>query len=251
MISLEHINAAYQTKAGTLPVLSNIDIQVPEGETCALIGPSGCGKSTLLKIAAGILTNVQGSVFFRGEPLDPAKHVIGFMPQNYGLLPWRRVRDNILLGWRIKRGNDTKDRFVWQELISRLGLEKLLDRYPGELSGGQQQRVGLARVFYLRPDLLLMDEPFSALDAITREEMQDVFLELWRVYGVTTLLVTHQPEEAVLLGQRITVLSPRPASVVKIIDNPLFAQPDMRRQPSFLTVENELRQALLSARNSA
>lgn len=251
MISLEHINAAYQTKTGTLPVLSNIDIQVPEGETCALIGPSGCGKSTLLKIAAGILTNVQGSVFFRGEPLDPAKHVIGFMPQNYGLLPWRRVRDNILLGWRIKRGNDTKDRFVWQELISRLGLEKLLDRYPGELSGGQQQRVGLARVFYLHPDLLLMDEPFSALDAITREEMQDVFLELWRVYGVTTLLVTHQPEEAVLLGRRITVLSPRPASVVKIIDNPLFARPDMRRQPSFLTVENELRQALLSARNSA
>ena len=251
MISLEHINAAYQTKAGTLPVLSNIDIQVPEGETCALIGPSGCGKSTLLKIAAGILTNVQGSVFFRGEPLDPAKHVIGFMPQNYGLLPWRRVRDNILLGWRIKRGNDTKDRFVWQELISRLGLEKLLDRYPGELSGGQQQRVGLARVFYLHPDLLLMDEPFSALDAITREEMQDVFLELWRVYGVTTLLVTHQPEEAVLLGRRITVLSPRPASVVKIIDNPLFARTDMRRQPSFLTVENELRQALLSARNSA
>ena len=251
MISLEHINAAYQTKTGTLPVLSNIDIQVPEGETCALIGPSGCGKSTLLKIAAGILTNVQGSVFFRGEPLDPAKHVIGFMPQNYGLLPWRRVRDNILLGWRIKRGNDTKDRFVWQELISRLGLEKLLDRYPGELSGGQQQRVGLARVFYLHPDLLLMDEPFSALDAITREEMQDVFLELWRVYGVTTLLVTHQPEEAVLLGRRITVLSPRPASVVKIIDNPLFARADMRRQPSFLTVENELRQALLSARNSA
>mgnify|MGYP000846524887 FL=1 len=140
---------------------------------------------------------------------------------------------------------------MWQELISRLGLEKLLDRYPGELSGGQQQRVGLARVFYLRPDLLLMDEPFSALDAITREEMQDVFLELWRVYGVTTLLVTHQPEEAVLLGQRIAVLSPRPASVVKIIDNPLFARPDMRRQPSFLTVENELRQALLSARNSA
>ena len=140
---------------------------------------------------------------------------------------------------------------MWQELISRLGLEKLLDRYPGELSGGQQQRVGLARVFYLHPDLLLMDEPFSALDAITREEMQDVFLELWRVYGVTTLLVTHQPEEAVLLGRRITVLSPRPASVVKIIDNPLFARPDMRRQPSFLTVENELRQALLSARNSA
>ena len=128
MIFLEHINAAYQTKAGTLPVLSNIDIQVPEGETCALIGPSGCGKSTLLKIAAGILTNVQGSVFFRGEPLDPAKHVIGFMPQNYGLLHLPRVRDNILLGWRIKRGNDTRYRFMWQELISRLGLEKLLDR---------------------------------------------------------------------------------------------------------------------------
>ena len=251
MISLEHVSAAYQTETGTLPVLSNIDLQIPEGGTCALIGPSGCGKSTLLKIAAGILPHGRGRVLFRGIPLDPENHIIGFMPQNYGLLPWRRVRDNILLGWRVKRRKEPPDRAVWQELIARLGLDTLLDRYPGELSGGQQQRVGLARAFYLRPDLLLMDEPFSALDAITREEIQAVFLDLWRSAGVTTLLVTHQPEEAALLGQRIAVLSPRPASIQKIIDNPLFARTDLRRQAAFLSVENDLRQVLSATRTSA
>lgn len=251
MISLEHVSTAYQTETGTLPVLSNIDLQIPEGGTCALIGPSGCGKSTLLKIAAGILPHGRGRVLFRGIPLDPEKHIIGFMPQNYGLLPWRRVRDNILLGWRVKRRKEPPDRAVWQELIARLGLDTLLDRYPGELSGGQQQRVGLARAFYLRPDLLLMDEPFSALDAITREEIQAVFLDLWRSAGVTTLLVTHQPEEAALLGQRIAVLSPRPASIQKIIDNPLFARTDLRRQAAFLSVENDLRQVLSATRTSA
>ena len=136
MISLEHVSAAYQTKAGMLPVLSDIDLQVPEGGTCALIGPSGCGKSTLLKITAGILSHVSGRVLFRGAPVDPAQHIIGFMPQNYGLLPWRRVKDNILLGWRIKRRGEKEDHFAWTELMSRLGLESLLDRYPGELSGG-------------------------------------------------------------------------------------------------------------------
>lgn len=251
MISLEHVSAAYQTKAGMLPVLSDIDLQVPEGGTCALIGPSGCGKSTLLKITAGILSHVSGRVLFRGAPVDPAQHIIGFMPQNYGLLPWRRVKDNILLGWRIKRRGEKEDHFAWTELMSRLGLESLLDRYPGELSGGQQQRVALARAFYLRPDLLLMDEPFSALDAITREEMQAVFLDLWRICGVTTLLVTHQPEEAALLGQRIAVLSPRPASVRKIIDNPLFARTDRGDQTAVGAVANELRQILSSARKLA
>lgn len=251
MISFAHVSAAYQTETGTLPVLSDIDLQVPAGGTCALIGPSGCGKSTLLKIAAGILPHGTGRVLFRESPLDPTKHIIGFIPQNYGLLPWRRVRDNILLGWRIKRREEKQDRAVWEKLIARLGLDTLLDRYPGELSGGQQQRVGLARAFYLRPDLLLMDEPFSALDAITREEMQAVFLDLWHSAGVTTLLVTHQPEEAALLGQRIAVLSPRPASILKIIDNPLFARTDLRCKAAFLSVENDLRQVLSAARTSA
>ena len=251
MIALSHVSASYPTQDGPLPVLADIDLAVSEGGTCALIGPSGCGKSTLLKIAAGILPQAKGRVLFRGEPLEPAKHIIGFMPQNYGLLPWRRVKDNILLGWRIKRQGEAQDPKAWQELLSRLGIAHFLDRYPGELSGGQQQRVGLARAFYLRPDLLLMDEPFSALDAITREEMQEVFLDLWRSYGVTTLLVTHQPEEAALLGQRIAVLSPRPASVGHIIDNPLFARTDLRRTSAFLSVEHTLRQAILAARASA
>lgn len=248
MISLKRVNAALSTEQGVLPVLDNINLQVPDGGICAFIGPSGCGKSTLMKIVAGILQNYRGQVLFRGERIDPKKHTIGFIPQNYGLLPWRRVKENISLGWRVKKKGTPIEQSNWRKLLSRLGIESLLERYPGEISGGQQQRVGLARAFLMQPDILLMDEPFSALDAITREEMQTVFLELWQTYHVTTLLVTHQAEEAVLLGQKIAVLSARPAHVLKVLDNPLFGNPAARREESFIKLENELRQLLEKAK---
>ena len=244
VISLEHVSAAYQTETGTLPVLSNIDLQIPEGGTCALIGPSGCGKSTLLKIAAGILPHGAGRVLFRGSPLHPAKHIIGFMPQNYGLLPWKTARDNILLGCRIKGElNEERERALLA-LCERLRIEALLDRYPHELSGGQQQRVSLARVFLLAPDILLMDEPFSALDAITREEMQEVFLDLWRSQSVTTLLVTHYVEEALYLGERI-VLMPRCAKDgIEVLHNPLAGDKEKRMRQAFFAESCALREQI-------
>ncbi len=241
MIDIEGLTVHYQSAHETYTALSDISLTVPSGGTCAVIGPSGCGKSTLLKVAAGLIRDYDGVVRLEGQPVDPRRQTIGFMPQNYGLLPWKTVDENICLGLKIKNNAARIDKNVLQELMGQLGIEGLGHRYPGELSGGQQQRVALARVFILQPDVLLMDEPFSALDAISREEMQDVFLVLWQKYAVSTILVTHYVEEALYLGQRIVILSANPGHISKVIDNPLFGGRNIRTQPEFFSMGLRLR----------
>ena len=224
MIRVSTLSAFYDTaEGGRVTALENIDLHVPRGETCAVIGPSGCGKSTLLRVLAGIVSDYEGKVLVAGGPVNPKRSVVGFIPQNYGLLPWKTVRDNIRLSWRVKHP-ETPTPPDEEKLLARLGLgAELLSRFPRELSGGQQQRASLARAFLLCPNILLMDEPFSALDAITREEMQEAFFELWRAQAVTTVLVTHYVEEALYLGQTVVVLSPAPGRVRAVMKNPLFA----------------------------
>ena len=242
MIEVRGLSYAYLTEQGKSRVLEDIDMLVARGEVCAVIGPSGCGKSTLLKIVAGILGGYEGCVTIDGEPVRPAVQRIGFMPQNYGLLPWKTVRENIELGLRIRRGKIEAGKV--KHLMQRLGIAELGGRYPHELSGGQQQRVGLARAFLLQPDVLLMDEPFSALDAITREEMQEVFLSLWQEQHLTTILVTHYVEEALYLGQKILILSSRPGRIAETIDNPLFGRADSREEAEFFRMGGHLRQSI-------
>ncbi|MBR1552909.1 MAG: ATP-binding cassette domain-containing protein [Schwartzia sp.] len=209
---------------GRVTALEDVCLDVPKGGTVAIIGPSGCGKSTLLRILAGIAANYEGEVSVAGAPVNPKVLSIGFIPQNYGLLPWKNVRDNIRLSWRVKHP-ETPVPPDEEKMLSRLGIgAALLSRFPRELSGGQQQRASLARAFLLRPDILLMDEPFSALDAITREEMQEVFFELWRAQAVTAVIVTHDIEEALYLGQSVAVLSPAPGRVTMAMENPYFAR---------------------------
>ena len=180
-------------------------------------------------------------MLINGEEVNPKAQTIGFMPQNYGLLPWKTVVDNIRLGMKIKKAPELLDRNVIKQLMRQLGIEGLGHRYPVELSGGQQQRVALARVFALQPDVLLMDEPFSALDAITREEMQDIFLRLWRKFNVSTIFVTHYVEEALYLGQKIVVLSAYTGGISQVIENPLFGGKDIRQQPEFFEMGLRLR----------
>ena len=224
MIRVSNLSAFYDTANGRGMALENLRLDVPRGGTCAIIGPSGCGKSTLLRILAGIASNYEGEVSIADAHVDPKKLSIGFIPQNYGLLPWKNVRDNIRLSWKVKHPESPMPEGE-KTMLRRLGIgEELLDRFPGELSGGQQQRASLARTFLLHPDVLLMDEPFSALDAITREEMQEVFFELWRAQSVTTVIVTHDIEEALYLGQTIAVLSPAPGQVLSVMENPHFAR---------------------------
>ena len=242
-IDISNLTVSYQKNRKTYPVLSEVSLVVPKGTVCAVIGPSGCGKSTLLKVVAGLIKDYEGKVAVGGEPLDTRKMTIGFMPQSYGLLPWRTVAENIRLGRKVKGLWQEKDEGRLKDLAARLGIEELLDRYPRELSGGQQQRVSLARVFLLQPDVLLMDEPFSALDAITREEMQDVFRELWQQESITTILVTHYVEEALYLGGQIAVMG-GDGKISELLDNPAGDTPLRRSDERFFQLGRQLRQKL-------
>ena len=241
MLEIKDLSVTYQSLDESYTALQNINLSLPSGGTCAIIGPSGCGKSTLLKVLAGIITDYEGKVLFDGNPILPSKQKIGFIPQNYGLLPWKNVYENICLGVKLKNRQLKVTTSYVDLMMRKLGIDGLEKRYPGELSGGQQQRVSLARSFLLKPDLLLMDEPFSALDAITREEIQDVFLEVWKRQAISTILVTHYVEEAVYLGQKIIILSSHLGQVSKIIDNPLFGGKDIRKDKEFFELSLYLR----------
>ena len=241
---IQDITVTYsQNEHASFEALHHIRLTVPQGTVCAVLGPSGCGKSTLIKTVAGLLHPTEGSVTMDGAPLDPHRATIGFMPQNYGLLPWRTAIENVLLGPRIRKQDVQAAKQRAGELFTRLGIAGLEDRFPKELSGGQQQRVALARAFLLAPDLLLMDEPFSALDAITREEMQDVFLTLWREAQTTTLLVTHYVEEALNVGRTI-VLMRAGGTIAETIDNPLFGKEDQRGSQAFFASAQKLREKI-------
>lgn len=240
-IEINDLEKVFRTDTVETVALNKVSFTINDGEFVAVMGPSGCGKSTLLKCIAGLIPDYEGRVLINGGEVNPRLQTIGFLPQNYGLLPWKTVVDNIRLGMKIKKAPELLDRNVIKRLMRQLGIEGLGHRYPVELSGGQQQRVALARVFALQPDVLLMDEPFSALDAITREEMQDVFLRLWRKFNVSTIFVTHYVEEALYLGQKIVVLSAYTGGISQIIDNPLFGGKDIRQQPEFFAMGLKLR----------
>ncbi|MFC2315131.1 MAG: ABC transporter ATP-binding protein [Selenomonas massiliensis] len=241
MLCFSGVSVDYGTGEDAVHALANTSLCVERGTVLALIGASGCGKSTLLRVAAGLLRPTAGTVTEGGAPIDPRRLRIGFLPQNYGLLAWKTVRENILLGVRIKGEWNAQRMQTFDEIVSDLGLTELLTRYPCELSGGQQQRVGLARVFLFAPDLLLMDEPFSALDAITRESMQEVFLSLRKKYAVTTMLVTHYVEEALALAGRIAVMTGTPGRIAEIIDNPFAGDLTHRSTSEFFVLGQKLR----------
>lgn len=251
MIEIKHASLCYGTKADAEHVvLGDVNLTVPTGQVCAIIGPSGCGKSTLLKVVAGLLKPDFGHVWIDGQETNPKAMKIGFMPQNYGLLPWQTVEQNILLGERIRGKKNAYSQEELRALMRELGIAGLEKRYPRELSGGQQQRVALARSFLLEPDILLMDEPFSALDAITREEMQDVFLDLWQSNQITTMLVTHYVEEALYLGQQIAVMAPH-GRIADIIDNPLSGSREKRDSEEFFAMGKSLREKIRQLEVSA
>ena len=234
VLRIERVSFDYETDGAAVPVLADASLHVERGTVHALIGASGCGKSTLLRLAAGLLHPTAGTVLMDGAPVDPGHRRIGFLPQNYGLLPWKTVRENILLGAEIKGRAPENLAESLDELAAELGLTDLLRRYPRELSGGQQQRVGLARVFLLAPDFLLMDEPFSALDAITRESMQEVFLSLWQ-------------KRAVTLAIRVSVMGGRPGSIIEAIAHPFAGDLTGRISRDFFEMGQILRAKIAEA----
>jgi NitT/TauT family transport system ATP-binding protein len=224
--------------------------KVGRGEAWAVLGPSGCGKTTLLYLIAGLRFPASGQVLLNGQPLTRPRPYTGLILQDYGLLPWATVRQNAQLGLRIRAfygpdGTHTPKDFIpgsdVEHWLQRLGLEAVAGQYPSQISGGQRQRTAIARTLALKPDLLLMDEPFSSLDAPTREGLQQLTMELQTEQNLTLVIVTHAIEEAAILGRKILLLNYPPNTQATIIENPQAAQPDYRNSPDYYNLCRELR----------
>ncbi|MFG1783450.1 ABC transporter ATP-binding protein [Rhodococcus oryzae] len=198
--------------------IEDISIDVADGEFLVLVGPSGCGKSTLLDLLGGLTTPSSGRILLDGEPITGPGLDRGIVFQQYALLPWRTALHNIEFGLEAKGLPKRQRREIADHYLELVGLQGFGDRYPHELSGGMKQRVAIARSLAFDPEVLLMDEPFAALDAQTRESLQDELLRIWRTTGKTILFITHGIDEAVYLGQRVAVLTSRPGRVKTVVD---------------------------------
>jgi len=245
MLEIRNCSAAYGSRAA----LSSVSLSVEDGRTACVVGPSGCGKTTLLMIAAGLKAPSAGAALLDGKAVAPGDRDVGLILQQYGLFPWFTVRENVELGLKIRGVPQRERREISEREISRVGLDGCQSLFPRELSGGQQQRVALARASALHPRLLLMDEPFSALDAITREALQDLLLSSGQE-GTSILLVTHSIEEAVYLGSVIWVLAGSPGRVAGFFENLSPGAREFRREPEFFRLCGEVR-ALMQSETAA
>ncbi|MCM2398351.1 ABC transporter ATP-binding protein [Rhizobium sp. S95] len=215
-LSFKGMGQVYQTSSGPIEALRAVTFDVSRHQFVAVLGPSGCGKSTLLRSIAGLLPPTSGSVDVFGHPVTEPRDDVGIVFQKPTLLPWASIEDNVVFPIRHKTGRvSAEDRVRARELLAKVGLAGFEKRLPSELSGGMQQRVGIARALHLNPDILLMDEPFSALDALTREEMGFELLRIWESQPKTVLFITHSISEAVLLADRVLVMSGRPGTVAE------------------------------------
>jgi NitT/TauT family transport system ATP-binding protein len=213
-ISVRELSKDYSTSDGKVHALQQVSFSVREGEFVALVGPSGCGKSTLLKILAGLCTASTGEAFLRGTPIVGPRRDIGVVFQSPVLLPWRNTLENVLLPADVLRLDADRYSRVAHQLLCLVGLQEFAHRYPRELSGGMQQRVAIARALIHDPVMLLMDEPFGALDAMTREHMNLEVQRIWLERRKTVFFITHSIPEAVFLADRVLVMSPRPGRIL-------------------------------------
>ncbi len=229
-------------RAGLL-ALDEMSVSVAEGEFLAIVGPSGCGKSTLLRLMSGLLRPIAGQVSFRGRPLTGPRREIGLVFQRANLMPWRTVLDNILLPLEVAGVARVETLERAQALVSLVGLDGFADAFPHQLSGGMQQRVALARALVHEPSVLLLDEPFGSLDALTRERMNAELLRLWALNRPTVVMVTHSIPEATLLADRVLVMTPRPGRVRAEfpVALPRPRQTTLMTEPAFLHLTRAIR----------
>lgn len=250
MIQLQSLTFAYPQ---SLPLFANFNWNIRRGETWAVLGSSGCGKTTLLYLLSGLKQPSLGQVLIDNQPLTRPRPRTGLILQDYGLLPWATVRENAELGLKVRNfyGADgvhspqdyhpERDVTSWLE---RLGIQKITEKYPSQISGGQRQRTAIARTLAIRPDLLLMDEPFSSLDAVIRADLQSLTLELCAEGEITLVIVTHNIEEAAVMGKRILLLGEPPQSIARVFENPAAGSVGYRDSREFLDICQSLRSEL-------
>ena len=245
-IAVRNVFKSFRVDGRLVNVLNDISLDLHEGEFLTIIGPSGCGKSTLLNVMCGLEEPDEGEILLRGRLGIDRLGRVGYMPQRDLLLPWRKMLDNIVLGPEVMGRDLAKTRQRARELLPLFGLEGFEDSYPYELSGGMRQRAALMRTFLCEQEIVLLDEPLGALDALTRRVMRDWLLEVWGQFGQSLVFVTHDVDEAVFLSDRIYVFSARPANVLKEleIELPRPRSEDMVDVPAFAKYRAEILQAL-------
>jgi NitT/TauT family transport system ATP-binding protein len=246
-VEITGVTKTFSTRTGPVHALAEVDLSVARGEFVSLIGPSGCGKSTLLRLIADLLQPTDGTVLVNGKTARQARldQDYGFAFQQAGLLDWRTVRANVELPLQLHGVGRAARRARADELLALVGLEEFAGHRPAQLSGGMQQRVAIARALAESPTLLLMDEPFGALDEMTRERMQGELVRIAGETGAAVVFVTHSIPEAVFLSNRVVVMSPRPGRITEVVDVPLGARTeDTREDPGFFAAVTAVREAL-------
>ena len=247
-IQLEGVTKSFGRKDAPIVALEKIDLQIGDGEFVAIVGPSGCGKSTMMRLIARLSAPSTGAISVFGDTSSAPPHDMGIVFQGHVLLPWRTILDNVLFPADMtgRRRGDLRPRAL--ELLESVGLKDFANAYPHELSGGMKQRAAIARALLLQPKLLLMDEPFGALDALTREQMRIDLEALWLTHRMTVVFITHSIDEAVLLADRVIVMTPRPGRVEQIltVDLPRPRGLAARRETEFLEKSERITDIFLS-----
>lgn len=242
MIQISNLSVFYGGKKEKVKAVGPINFKCNDNDICAIIGPSGCGKTTLLNVLSGVNKDYEGEVLLNDEKLNPHLHKIGFIPQDFGLLPWKTVEENCLLPFKIKGEKIDKDILdKMDSILKRLNIDSLRKKHPNKLSGGQRQRVSIARSFLMNPDLLLMDEAFSALDAIIKEEAEKLFLDVWSSNKISTFFVTHSIDEAIYMGKKIIIMSNTPGMISEVIENDLFNNKNYKEDIRYLKLFSKIK----------
>ncbi|WP_119065760.1 ABC transporter ATP-binding protein [Aggregatilinea lenta] len=243
ILAAEHIHHTYASPTGDVPALDDVTLELARESFVCLVGPSGCGKSTMLRILAGLLSPTSGRVLLDDQPVTHAVRRIGVMFQKANLMPWRTVYGNLVLPLELSSLPAAEQDERAASMLDLIGLTNFADAYPAELSGGMAQRVAIGRALIYYPEVLLLDEPFGALDALTREQMSEELLRIWARHRKTVLMVTHSIPEAVLLADRVLVMSPRPGRIIadETIPLPRPRSLDLMHQPEFVALTERLR----------
>jgi NitT/TauT family transport system ATP-binding protein len=246
----DHVSLTFDTPKGELRVVDDVTYDINDGEFIAVVGPSGCGKTTMMNMLAGFQKPTKGKVLFDGTPVNGPGPERGVIFQEYGVFPWLTVKENITFGLQLKANHvaASKRKQICEHYLSLMGLTDFANSYPKHLSGGMRQRLAIARAYAVKPQCLLMDEPFGALDAQTRANMQNLLLHVLSTEGKTVMLITHSVEEAIYLASRIVVVTARPARIKEIIDVP-FAYPrdeSLQERAEFVELRSRIRQLVMS-----